>query len=315
MAQPTNTFDTYDNSTAIKEDIANIVYKISPEETPFYSKCKKMATTSTNAEWLTEELRAAASNAHIEGDDSVGTARTAASRLGNYTQIFKDVAIIPDTVGGNDAVAAKGTMAKEILKAAAEQKRDIELALFANNAKVAGNSTTARELAGMPTWLITNTDFGANEGADATGLGADARTDETTTLIAFSQARFDGVMESIWNEGGRADTCYLSSANMNLALGFTGNNNQRNTVKSGDVSKVMDVYMTPWGSITFIPSRHNRTRDVFLCQSDMWKIRTKRATKQTPLAKTGDAEKRQIVTELTLEASNEASSGGVFDNS
>lgn len=315
MAQPTNTYDTYDNATAIKEDISKVVYNISPDETPFYSKTKKASADATFVEWLTEALRASGDNAHIEGDDSTATAVTPAARLGNYTQIFKDVAIISGTSDNTDGIGQKGKMAKEILKKATEQKLDIERALFLNQARVAGSATVARKLAGIPAWITTNTSKAtAGSPADPTGDGTDARTDGTA--LAFTQTRFDTVMQAIWKSGGKADSCYLSSEQMTTALGFTGNNNQRATIdaKGGTVAKVMDVYMTPWGSITFIPSRENRAKDVFLLQSDMWKIRTKRATKQEPLAKTGDSEKRHVITELTLEACNEKASGGVFDN-
>ena len=180
----------------------------------------------------------------------------------------------------------------------------------------AGNSTTARELAGANAWLTTNTDFGANEGADPTGDGTDARTDETSTLIAFSQDRFDGVMQSIWEEGGKPDTVYLSAFQMNKALAFTGNNNQRSAVQAGDerVIKSLAVYVTPWGTIEFMPSRENRSRDVFIMQDNMWEIATLRPTKNVALAKTGDNTTRQVVTELTLCAKNEAANGGIFDN-
>lgn len=196
---------------------------------------------------------------------------------------------------------------------------DIEKALFDNNARVAGNSTTARELAGLPSWLITNTDFGANEGADATGDGTDARTDETTTLIAFSQARFDTVMQSIWEEGGNPDTVYLSAFQMNKALAFTGMNNQRATIGASvggtnAVVNAVDVYVTPWGTVNFMPSRQNRSRDVFICQDDMWSVAVLRNTKNMELAKTSDSTRRAIVTELTLVSNNEKASGGVFDN-
>jgi hypothetical protein len=39
-----------------------------------------------------------------------------------------------------------------------------------------------------------------------------------------------------------------------------------------------------------------------------------RATKNTPLAKTGDNTKRQVITELTLCCKNEKANGGIFDN-
>ncbi len=286
------------------------------EETPFHTKSAKSRARNTLHEWQTDSLRASAANAHIEGDATTAEARSATTRLGNYTQIFKNAVVVPDTDEGLDKAGRAREVAYQTLKIAKEQKLDIEKALFDNNAKVAGNSTTARELAGAPAWLTSNTDFGANEGADPTGDGTDARTDETTTLIAFSQARFDGVMQSIWENGGNPDTVYLSAFQMNVALGFTGNNNQRSSVQAGDerVVKSLAVYVTPWGTIEFMPSRENRSRDVFIMQDDMWEVATLRPTKNIELAKTGDATKRQVVTELTLCAKNEAANGGVFDN-
>jgi len=314
MAQPTNTFDSYD-ARGIREDLENIIYDVSPEETPFYTACAKVKATNTLHEWQTDALRSSADNKHVEGDDTVAEARAATSRLGNYTQIFKNAVVIPGTDDGLNKAGRAREMAYQVLKIAKEQKLDIEKALFANNARVAGNSSTARELAGAPAWLISNTSFGANEGADPTGDGTDARTDETTTLLDFTQARFDSVMQSIWVAGGKPDSVYLSAFQMNEALGFVGNNNQRSNIRAeGErVIKHMAVYVTPWGTVEFKPSRENRGRDVFIMQDDMWAVGVLRATKNEELAKTGDNMKRQVVTELTLVCRNEAASGGVFD--
>ena len=318
MAQPTNTFDSYD-ATGIREDLRDVIYNVSPEETPLLSTCKKTRATNTLHEWLQDTLRASAANAHIEGDDTTAGAAVAASRLGNYTQIFKNAVTVPDTDDGLNKAGRAKEVAYQTMKIAKEQKLDIEKALFDNNARAAGNSTTARELAGLPSWIFTNTDFGANEGADPTGDGTDARTDETTTLIAFSQARFDGVMQSIWEQGGNPDRVYLSAFQMNKALGFTGMNNQRSTIGASvggtnAVINAVDVYVTPWGTVEFVPSRECRSRDVFIVQSDMWEVAELRPMKNIELAKTGDSTKRQIVTELTLCAKNEKANGGVFDN-
>jgi len=315
MAQPSNTFDSYD-AVGIREDLSDVITNISPEETPFHTKSAKTRARNTLHEWQTDALRASAANAHIEGDATTAEARSATTRLGNYTQIFKNAVVVPDTDEGLDKAGRAREIAYQTLKIAKEQKLDIEKALFDNNARAAGNSTTARELAGAPAWLTSNTDFGANEGADPTGDGTDARTDETTTLIAFDQARFDGVMQSIWENGGNPDTVYLSAFQMNKALSFTGNNNQRSAVQAGDerVIKSLAVYVTPWGTIEFMPSRENRSRDVFIMQDDMWEVATLRPTKNVALAKTGDNTTRQVVTELTLVCKNEAANGGVFDN-
>jgi len=315
MAQPSNTFDSYD-AVGIREDLKDVIYNISPEETPLYTKARKTTARNTLVEWQTDSLRASAANAHIEGDATTAEARSATTRLGNYTQIFKNAVVVPDTDDGLDKAGRAKEIAYQTLKIAKEQKLDIEKALFANNARVAGNSTTARELAGVPAWLVTNTVYGANEGANPTGDGTDARTDETTALTAFDQTKFDTVMQSIWEAGGKPDTVYLSAFQMNKALGFTGNNNQRSQVQAGDerVVKSLAVYVTPWGTCEFMPSRENRSRDVFIMQDDMWEVAILRPTKNVALAKTGDNTTRQVVTELTLCAKNEAANGGIFDN-
>jgi len=315
MAQPTNTFDSYD-AKGIREDLQDVIYNVDPEETPFYTAAAKLRATNTLHEWQTDGLRASADNAHIEGDDTVAEARSATTRLGNYTQIFKNAVVVPGTDEGLNKAGRAREMAYQVLKIAKEQKLDIEKALFANQARVVGSSSAARRLAGAPAWLTTNTVFGANEGADPTGDGTNARTDETTALTAFSQTKFDNVMQSIWTSGGKPDSVYLSAFQMNIALGFTGNNNQRSPVQAGDERDVksMAVYVTPWGTVEWKPTRENRSRDVFIMQDDMWAVATLRPTKNEALSKTGDNEKRQVVTELTLVCRNEAASGIIADN-
>jgi hypothetical protein len=313
MAQPANTYDSYDQ-VGIREDLSDMIYDISPEETPFLSGIAKTKATSTKHEWQTDSLRSSGANAHVEGDETAATARSATTRLDNRTQIFKDAVTVSDTDEGLTKAGRAKEMAYQVLKISKEQKLDQEKALFANNAKVAGNATTARELAGLPAWLITNTTFGANEGADATGDGSDARTDETTTLLAFNQARFDGVMQAAWQSGGKPDTVFLSSFQMNKALAFAGNNNARAEASAGKIENFVSVYVTPWGTVSFVPTRENRSRDVFIVEKDKWACAILRPTKNVPLAKTGDSDKRQVVTEMTLVSRNESANGGVFDN-
>jgi hypothetical protein len=315
MAQPSNTYDSYD-MVGIREDLEDMIYDISPDETPFYTKASKAKAKNTFHEWQTDALRSSAVNAHIEGDDTTADAMSATSRLGNYTQIFKNAVVIPGTDSGLDKAGRAREMAYQILKISKEQKLDIEKALFANQSRVAGSSSVARKLAGVPAWLISNVDFQSGaSGANPTGDGTDARTDDGTPT-AFSQAKFDSVMQEIWNSGGKPDTVYLSAFQMNVALGFVGNNNQRSSVQAGDerVVKSLAVYVTPWGTVQFQASRENRSRDVFIMQDDMWGVGVLRGTRNEALAKTGDNEKRQVLTELTLICKNEKSSGAIYDN-
>ena len=112
----------------------------------------------------------------------------------------------------------------------------------------------------LDVWLVqqrvtTNVNFqSGNSGANPTGDGSDARTDDGTPT-AFTQTKFDSVMQSVWTNGGEPDTCYLSPFNMNAALSFVGNNNQRANVVADNEKVVnsLSVYLTPWGQISFQP--------------------------------------------------------------
>ena len=315
MAQPSNTFDSYDVK-GIREDLENVIYDISPEETPFYSSLKKVKASNTYHEWQTDSLRSSAANAHIEGDDTAGEARVATTRLGNYTQIFKNAVIIPDTDEGLDKAGRAAEMAYQVLKIAKEQKLDIEKALFDNNKYEAGSASAARELAGCGAYVSTNVaNIGGSGGANPTGSvpGNTARTDGTQTV--FTQADFDTVMESIWTNGGKPDTVYLSSFQMNKALAFTGYNNQRSHIDADKqtIIKSVEVYVTPWGTVEFTPHREVQGRDVYILDNDMFEVAVLRPTKNTELAKTGDNTTRQVLTELTFVSKNEKSSGLVAD--
>jgi hypothetical protein len=311
MTQPSNTFDSYD-ANGIRESLADVIYNISPEETPFLSKCKKTKASNTYVEWQTDTLRSSGTNAHIEGDATTAEARTATTRLGNYTQIFKNAVVVPDTDEGLNKAGRGKEIAYQTLKMAKEQKLDIEAALFLNNARAAGSSTAARELAGAGAWVTTNA-VGGSSFAAATGDGTDGYT--AGTARAMTQTIFDGVLQSIWTEGGKPQTVYLSPAQMAVALGFTGNNNQRSTIGAADgkVANLVEIYMTPWGSVEFMPSREVANADVFIMQDDMWEVSELRPMTNKELAKTGDNTTRQIVTELTLCAKNEAANGLIAD--
>ena len=310
MAQPSNTFDSYD-AVGIREDLRDVIYNISPEETPFLSKCKKVKANNTYHEWQTDALRSSADNKHIEGDATTANAMVATSREGNRTQIFKNAVVVPDTDEGLNKAGRAKEIAYQTMKIAKEQKLDIERALFLNNAAVAGSATTARELGGAGAWVATN--FAGGTGSSAGGSGSTAYT--AGTARAMTQTIFDGVLQDIWEAGGNPNTVYLSAAQMSVALTFTGNNNQRSTIGAADgkVANLVEVYMTPWGTVEFMPSREVASADVFIMQDDMWEVAELRPMKNTALAKTGDNTTRQIVTELTLVCKNENANGLIAD--
>ena len=74
-------------------------------------------------------------------------------------------------------------------------------------------------------------------------------------------------------------------------------------------------YDSDFGRLKVVPNRFQRSRDVLILQMDMWALATLpgRNMLSQALSKTGDSDRRQLLSEYTLESRNEKSSGGVFD--
>lgn len=310
MTQPADTFSSYD-AVGNREDLSNIIYDISPTMTPFMSRIAKVGATATLHEWQTDSL-AAASNANfvIEGDDATTDASTATARLGNYTAISDKVARVTGTQVANDSAGRANEMDYQVMKRSKELKRDCESILLANNAAVAGNDTTARELAGVESWIATNTSAGSG-GADPTGDGTDARTDGTQR--AFAESDLKDVLASIADEGGEPDVIMVGSFNKQALSAFSGNATR--TIDSTDqaLNTAVHVYVSDFGNLEVVYNRFQRARSALILDSSMWAMATLRDFQRSPLAKTGDTMREQILVEYTLEARNEKASGIVAD--
>jgi hypothetical protein len=115
MAQLSNTFETFD-AVGGREDLQNVIYDISPTDTPFMSSIGTGAASAVKHEWQTDSLAAAASNAQIEGDDSPSAALSATSRVFNYTQISYKPVMVSGTQEAVDNAGRNSELAYQITR-------------------------------------------------------------------------------------------------------------------------------------------------------------------------------------------------------
>lgn len=311
MAQPTNTFSSY-GATGNREDLINIIYDVSPLETPVFSALPRLEATATNHEWQKDALAAAsAANAVIEGDDATNDASTATTRVGNRTQIMDKVAVVTGTQDAVSKAGRKKEMAYQMEKRMKELKRDIESAFCDNGAKVTGNDSTAREMAGFPTYIATNDDFGAS-GASPTGDGSNTRTDGTQRV--FTEDLLLNSLQLCYTSGGDPTLLVTGAFNVRKVGEFVGNATP--TIDGSEQKRYagIKVYISPWTqSLKVVPDRFCRARDCLLIDPEYAGAAYLRPFDSWDLAKSGDTSKRQLLTELTLQVSNEAAHGGIFD--
>jgi hypothetical protein len=323
---PTNTRETY-GAVGIREDLSNIIYNISPMDTPFLNGCGRGSADNTTFEWQTDELKAAATNMQIEGNDYASTAATEPRRLTNYTQISATQVQSSGTAEAVDFAGRKSTQAYQLAKRAKEMKRDMEYMLLQGTVKVLGSSGTARETAAFSTWVgtddaSTSNVVAASTGAGITNSGASTYPDgttnsatggaNTTTTIAL----INNVAERVWNLGGTPDTILCNSTVKGTisssSVGGAVVAAPRNDIGSKDnitAVNAVDVLVTDFGTFKVVPDRFIPATNVDFVDFDLWSVDYLRPFRTETLAKSGDSVKQLLIAEYGLRAKNGNGSG------
>lgn len=321
MAQITNTFD----STAAvgnREQLSDVVSRITPEDTPIYSMIPKGRVAGTFNEYEIDDLAIPASNVNLEGDEFTFEATTAPTRVGSYTQILKKDWVLTRT---QEAVDNAGQVEKrryQQLKKGVEIRKDVEFGIVENNASVAG---ATREFAGLPAWCETNVDRGAT-GADGGWNSGTSVTDAAGngTQRAFTKALLDTVHQQTYISGGNPTHCVVSPYAKQVFVTFMSDTNVASfryaaTEGQNTIIATADVYEGPFGKLMVVPNRVMATaateaRNVFLISSDLLEFPWLRPIANVQnLAVTHDADKGVVLGEGTLKVKNEKGLGIVAD--
>jgi hypothetical protein len=317
MTAPTGTYTVYDTSATrggLREDLSDMIYNISPTDTPLMSTLAKSKATAVYHEWQTDSLAAATTaNALVEGDDAVATTASPTFRIGNYTQIVGKTIQVSGTLEAVDKAGRKSQKAYELAKASSEIKRDIETILFANQASTAGSSSSARKMGTMLAWLKSNTSFGTN-GADPTTAGSTTRSDGV--VRTFTETILKEIIREAYINGGNPKVLYVPPIGKQKTSEFTGIAAQRYQAPADGPTTIIgaaDIYQSDFGQISIVPCRFMRTRDAVVVDPEYAALAYLRPFQTIELAKTGDSDKTQLIAELTLEMRNEAAHGIAAD--
>jgi len=311
------TYQTY-TSIGQREDLSDVIYSISPTDTPFMSSIGKGKATATNHEWQTDALASAVlTNAAVEGDTASDATLGVTTRAGNKTQISQKTVKISGTLEAVDKAGRKSEKAYQLAKASAEIKRDMETTLLSNQASTNGSSSSARKLGGLQTWLATNGDFGTNGVAGASGTTT--RTNGTNRT--FDEATLKTVVKEVYAAGGNPKVLMVNPAHKQLVSAFTGIAAQRFMAPADAPTTIIgaaDVYLSDFGTISVVPNRFMSSTNTcdeaaFVLDTDMAAVAYLRPFQTNELAKTGDAEVTQLLVEYTLQVNNEAAHGIIAD--
>jgi hypothetical protein len=306
-----------------------VIFELDPMDTWALSNLQKTKAESTYHEWQLDNLQAATSNAQIEGDDTSFTTAPAATRVGNYTQIFKKSFIVSGTLEAVKKAGRRSELARLGTKYMKEMKRDIEKAIVGNQASSAGGSGTARTFAGMESWIAGPTASTVNTAANAvaatttaasattpgfSGSTVVAPTDGTTTG-ALTEGTLKVALQGAWEDGGDPSVILAGATAKKAIDAFTGIATRfvdSSPNKQAAIVGAANMYVSGFGSPHMVVLHRYIRSSVVLClDPEYWAIAYLRNPQIKDLAKTGDATKKLLVTEFGLVCRNPNASSKV----
>lgn len=329
MASPfTGTFES-DELVGAREDLSDIIYNISPTETPFMMMIGRGTADATKHEWQIDILTDAnADNKFEEGEDeSAGgyfPAVVPTIRVYDYMQISRKSVIVSGTAEVVDKAGRKSELAYQLAKQAKELKRDMESILIAGNSGGAPQGMV-QQVTGVPgqiapyeTWMTLNGDQPQNITGTGTASTDGFKPDDAAqrtdgTQRAFKEADLKEVIREAWTQGGDPSIIMTGPFNKQALSAFSGNTTRFDRSEDMRLVTAVDVYVSDFGEHRVVPNRFMRERSVLVITPRMWSVDYLRSFRQFALAKSGDAEKRTLLAEYTLRASNPHASGIVAD--
>ena len=316
----TNAVTSYDaTDKAMKLDVENAIFNIDPTETMMLSTMSRRDVGNIKFEWLTEALPTSAStNKQFEGDNVSYDAGTNVTRNTNNCQISSRNATVTGTQQSTTNYGkSSGEMAHQLAIISKALKIDLEKSILSHNPLIDGDEGTARQTRSFVHWLTTNDSY--QSGGSHAGSATGAITDGTSA--SMTEGIFETHMELMYDNGADFDTVICGPSVKREISDFTGRANSRVAVDQNTVSSNVTLFASDFGDVKIATSRHmyksgetaNHHTDVVFVDFDYCKLAMLRPFTVQDIARTADAETKQLIVEWGVQVDNEKAHGVIHD--
>jgi len=291
---------THYGDTSLKEDVLDIIFQITPEDTPFFNMIGDSSATSPKHEWQVRSLTTRQVNAQVEGDSYTFVEPVLPTRVENLTQIFAKYPRVSNTSQATARHAIDDLMADQMEQRMVEFKTDMEHALLRGSQASGNASAVARQMDGLLNIVSTNT---------LTLSGG-------TTL---TEDHLNDLLEDIWEQGGKPGDVLVNGFLKRRISTFTASSTKFQQQEARKVINTISVYESDFSVVNValsrdIPQATDNNTLVALDRSMFGK-----GWLRTPVSKrvadTADSVDAVIIGEVTLEYGNEAAAGTITDAS
>lgn len=300
----TATTSTVSNTAGLAEDFEDIIFDVSPEETPMLTMAKRKKATAKLHQWQTDALATASSNKAEEGADASYATAAGSTTLSNYCQISTKSVDISRTLDIVNKYGRKSEVAYQLMKRGKELKRDMEFTICRNQPSA---STTARATAGWECMISSNlvrSNAGQTTDYSVRGFSAASWTaPEDGSVTTFIEADLTSALGLAWDDGGDPSVIMMSKLNKNRFNAFSGVATKYNEVKGTSqaiISGAADMYVSSYGNHTVKLNRYMRDTAVFCLDPEYISVAYLDGIKKEKMAKTGDSERWLLTVEYAL---------------
>lgn len=289
-------------STALREELSDLIVNIDPTETPFISNIGKEKTASYKSEWIIDTLHAAELNQQAEGATASAHAIGAGTRSYNYITISAKWFDISDVLEAADSAGNLGRISYQTAKVLKELARDMEYNLI-NEAT--GSATDTYKSRGLKYWQSsTSTNY--------YGFSGEATSNLLTEDIFLSR------QQAVWDQGAKVDFVLAPSAQKRRISSFNGANRLTVNMDSNNkkIVNLVDFVENDFGVARIYLERHIAVDDtyyewMFFLQKDLWKLLQMVPVKVEKLARTGLSQIVQVSTVYSLKCGTEKGNASI----
>lgn len=279
------------DDASVKESVLDLITQISPTENYFLSNLQRASGNDEFHLVPRDTLRTPSLVASVEGADPTYDGNDPTTLL-NMMHIISVGFNVTDS---ESAIARYGSpedrIAYETDKALKDWGDFAEFALVRSTI-ITGNNSTARQMRGLKSSLSLTT---AQSG------------------VSLSETILNTYLQNVWSQGANVDTVAVPMQLKRRISGFNGNGATKfyNQDDKRLVTPV-EIYESDASNkpIKLVAHRYvtvsgDNNYDIIGVEMDHFATAWLREPKVRPLAKTGDAENRQVIGEFTLEARNQ----------
>ncbi len=295
---------SYDQ-VGLAEDVSDVISNISPTKTPFQSSISSEKISARIHEWQEDTLASVADNKAVEGFTASEATLSATTLRSNYSQILQKTIKVSATADAVKTYGRAKETAYQLAKAGEEVKRDLENAMVGlDNDKVAGDATTAREMASALFMIASGNAIVTDSDGTTTTANVEGPLTEANVLTLHS---------TLYTAGADPSILMIKPADATIVANFAASSGTRTRdfATGKKVVNAVEVYVSPWGELKIVLNRFLNTDFAFMYDPENWRKLTLRPWTRTMLAKTGDNEMHMLVGEFSLKHTNFSASGTI----